>query len=301
MKVSLGEIRSDYEGFAKLARLHKEILLHEGEHHEILEVDMAATRWMDANMCAPFGAILHAARMLKYRILRMPSRVGKILQKNGFLPNFGFDREKLPDSYGTTIEYKRFERTDAQAFKRYVEMHFVGKSKGLPAMTPGLLGKFRQSISEMFENAVDHSNTQMGIFACGQHFPGGRGYGHARLDFSIADLGDGMKNVIRQKLGLDLPPEAAIEWAMAGNNTTRTPEGGKPGGLGLKLIREFIGLNHGKFQVVSDAGYWSFKDGKAETKPLPDVFPGTIVNVEINAADKASYRLASEVDPSTIF
>ena len=302
MIVNLGEIRSDYEGFARLARLRGEVLLPGGDVQEILEVDMGATKWMDGNMCAPFGAILHAARTRwrKFRILSMSSKVESILQKNGFLPGFGFDRAKLPDTYGTTIEYKRFERTDAQAFKRYVETHFVGKHKGLPAMTPALLGRFRQSIYEMFENAMGHSNTQMGIFACGQHFPG-RGFGHARLDFSIADLGDGIRNVIRQRLGHDMTPEAAIEWAMAGSNTTRTREEGKPGGLGLKLIKEFIVLNHGKFQIVSDAGYWSFEEGKTDTRPLADPFPGTIVNIEINAADKQSYRLASEVDPSTIF
>ena len=69
----------------------------------------------------------------------------------------------------------------------------------------------------------------------------------------------------------------------------------------MKLIKDFINLNKGKLQIASDAGYWSFQLGKFETKRFSMPFPGTVVNIEINTADKQSYRLASEIDPSNIF
>jgi hypothetical protein len=296
-----GKIRSDYDGFKKLVLLHRDIQQQTIRPDGLLEIDMRHTRWMDANMCAPFGAILYAAQSPHYRISGLCDKVMTIIQKNGFLPNFGFDREKLPDLYGTTIEYSRFERTDAQAFKNYVARHFVGRAKGLPKMSAQLQGKFRESISEIFENAVDHSNSKMGIFTCGQFFPGKHDHTHARLDFSIADLGDGMRKVISNRLGIEMTSQEAIKWAVAGTNTTRQRSDGKPGGLGLKLIKDFINLNQGRLQIVSDSGYWSFTYQGVEVMSLESPFPGTIVNIEINAADKQSYRLASEVDPANIF
>jgi hypothetical protein len=50
--------------------------------------------------------------------------------------------------------------------------------------------------------------------------------------------------------------DQAIEWALQEGNTTR--KGSVPGGLGLKLIREFIAMNKGRIQIVSDRGYWEF-------------------------------------------
>ena len=93
--------------------------------------------------------------------------------------------------------------------------------------------------------------------------------------------------------------EHAIAWALEGNNTTKT--GSIPGGLGLKLIRDFIKLNGGRIQIVSDAGYWeTHKDGNA-VLPFTAAFPGTLVNIEINTADKCAYQLASEAAPDNLF
>lgn len=41
----------------------------------------------------------------------------------------------------------------------------------MPDMSPGLLKKFRESLFEIFSNAVLHSRTELGIYSCGQLFP----------------------------------------------------------------------------------------------------------------------------------
>ena len=114
----------------------------------------------------------------------------------------------------------------------------------MPVMSPGLLKKFRESIFEIFSNAVLHSRTEMGIFSCGQFFPR-----RHRLDFSVADLGIGMRRNIQENTGMDLSSVAALEWATQGQNTTK--RGPVPGGLGLKLLSEFIDLNGGCIQILS--------------------------------------------------
>lgn len=289
MKLFLRPIYSNFDGFAQLAELHAQV---RDLAFETLEIDMGGATWFDANMCAPLGAILYkTSRDLNtVKLVNLEPKVQSILSKNGFLMNYGLARKA--DTYGTTIEYKRFESKDERYFAAYIEQHLVGKR--IPKMSVGLQKKFRESIFEILSNAVIHAETKLGIFACGQFFPKSQ-----RLDFSIADLGIGMRENIKKNRGLDLTPEAAIAWATEGNNTTKT--GNIPGGLGLKLLRGFVTLNKGRIQIVSDAGYWELAHGAVATKSFGQPFPGTVVNLEINVADRHSYCLRSEQDLGNIF
>ncbi|MFV9690092.1 MAG: ATP-binding protein, partial [Desulfobacteria bacterium] len=120
-----------------------------------------------------------------------------------------------------------------------------------------------------------------------------------RLDFSVADLGIGIRRNMKENAGLDLAPEDAIIWATEGRNTTKRDQ--IPGGLGLKLLSEFIELNGGRIQIVSDAGYWKREKGEIFIARLDQPFPGTVVSVEINTADKQSYALTHELSETDIF
>jgi len=68
-----------------------------------VEIDLSSTTWFDADMCAPFGAILYRIGQLGNQIHLTNFRPGveKILSKNGFLSHYG--RLLLPDTFGTTI------------------------------------------------------------------------------------------------------------------------------------------------------------------------------------------------------
>jgi len=159
-------------------------------------------------------------------------------------------------------------------------------------MTPALLKRFRESLFEIFENALEHSYTKYGVFACGQHYPKDE-----RLDFTVVDLGIGFHGNIHKKLGVLFSPNEAIQWALTGK-TTRI---GRPGGLGLKLLREFINLNGGRLIIVSDVGYCELSRGNVSTQSLSKPFPGTALTIEVNTADQSSYCLTTEVDPTDIF
>ena len=139
-----------------------------------------------------------------------------------------------------------------------------------------------------------HSRTRLGIFSCGQLFPR-----KGLLNFTVADLGVGIRQNIQDYAGLDLAAEDAIVWATEENNTTR--RGPIPGGLGLKLLREFIELNGGCLQIVSVAGFWQTENGTVSTARLGHPFPGTVGYIGINTADMNSYSLASELDADEIF
>jgi len=291
LAIPLPKIEHERAGFEALVRLNagaEECFLDD------IDVDMGKTSWFDADMCAAFGAILYrlgAARFNAVRVQNIPAQVEKVLSRNGFLSAYG--REKIPDRWGTTIPYQRFDTKDDRYFGSYIESEFVRRSE-MPQMSSGLRKKFHESVFEIFSNAVIHSQTKLGIFACGQYYPKKN-----RLDFSVADLGVGIQQKVQEALGTEITPEMAIIWATQGRNTTK--RGPIPGGLGLKLLTEFIQLNGGRIQIVSDAGYWTRGKGGARTARLSSPFPGTVVTLEVDTSDTQSYALASEVSAADIF
>lgn len=290
MNISLPQIRHNKAGFEALVQLWAQT---ETYFLEDIDIDLKATNWFDADMCAPFGAILYrlSQNLNTIRLYNIPFRVEEILSKNGFLSHYG--RVVIPDTWGTTIPYKRFDIKDDRYFAGYIEDEFVHRPE-MPDMSLGLLKKFREGVFEIFSNAVIHSQTTLGIFSCGQFFPK-----RNNLVFSVADLGIGIRQNILDNRRLNLTPEQAIRWATEGRNTTK--QGPVPGGLGLKLLGEFIDLNGGCIQIVSDAGYWRRERNQVTTALLHHPFPGTVVSLEINTADTQSYVLASELTEEDIF
>ncbi|MHC1772826.1 MAG: ATP-binding protein [Flexilinea sp.] len=280
---SIKSIYSNISGYSQIAQIATNLDFYE---FSSITIDMQQMIWCDGNMCSPLGAILYrAGRDLNDIVLEnIPSPVEKLLCKNGFLASYG--RTQLADTYGSTIQYRRFEPDEDRVFNYYLDEQF--RNKAIPEMSAGLHKKFIEGLMEIFSNAVLHSDTKLGIFVCGQYF-----HQQHRLDFTITDLGIGICRNLLDKIGLKLAADQAIDWAAEGNNTTK--RGRIPGGLGLKLLREFIRLNQGRLQIISDTGFWEqYPDGRKEMTLMTQSFPGTIVNIEINTADQNSYRLSTE-------
>ncbi len=290
MKYFLPEIRHNRVGFEELVRFYSET---KNCVFGNIEVDMGNTTWFDADMCASFGAILYHLKKLNntVELINISDSVKKILSKNGFLSYYG--GEKYLDNWATTILYKRFDPKDDRYFTIYVENKLMNRPE-MPNMSERVQKKFQESIFEIFSNSVLHSRTELGIFCCGQYYPNKN-----RIDFSVTDLGIGIRQNVKKLAGLDLSPEEAINWATQDRNTTK--QGHIPGGLGLKLLCEFIDLNGGNIQIVSDSGYWRRENSQTTIARLKHAFPGTVVNVEIKTNDPHTYKLSSELTPSDIF
>ena len=82
MNPPLSAIHHNQPGFVALARLHaqtKDCFLDD------VEIDMQATDWHDADMCAAFGAILYRMEdnLNTVRLTNIQSDVRNILSKNG--------------------------------------------------------------------------------------------------------------------------------------------------------------------------------------------------------------------------
>ncbi len=289
MIFSLPDVRSDEAGFWGLASLWKAA---EALEYGKLELDLTRCNWFDANMCAALGAVLArvADRLNAVEIVSIREGVESVLCRNGFLTNFGYPASD--DRQGTTLPYRRLRLNDAGRFEDYLADNLVGK--GIPEMAAGFGRVFKQSLFEVFQNAVQHSESRHGLFVCGQFYPT-----RHRLDISIADAGVGIPANVERFLARSMLPEQALGWALQEGHTTK--RGRLPGGVGLKFLKDFVRKNGGKFAIGSGGGYYIFSGSYDSVQPLGHPLPGTIVNLEIDTADTQRYGLDGEISPDSIF
>ena len=290
MKINIGTINSDCNGFDSIADIAvktKDVWL------DSIELDLSLCSFFEANMAAPLYAVIARLRdeLNDVTIANVPTGVINILRKNKFLSVF--NQPELIDKNQTTLPFKIFKLSAGDQFNDYLNSYMKGR--GIPAMSEALTKRFRQSLFEIFLNAAIHSQSKAGIFACGQVYPN-----EHRLDFTIADAGVGIRDNVRKYTRKPkLNSCEAIEWAMTEGNTTKN--GNQPGGLGLKLIKDFIQMNGGKIQVVSRFGYYEFSANGDFIQKMNNDFPGTCINIEINTKDTSSYCLKSELKSEDIF
>jgi anti-anti-sigma regulatory factor len=281
--VRLQDIRSDLSGFRILSEFAYSCM--QSSDSEII-INMSDVHWIDAHMSAPMGVLFAQLkrRGRSTRMIELQPSVQEALIRNSFLTYHDTKSSTVNDQSGGVIPFRHFEVLDDVALYEYLSWLFRGN--GLPEMSNALQSEFQDNVFEIFANAKEHSETSMGVFACGQAFPRDH-----RFDFCIADAGIGFRNKIAKEIGREYTSVEAICWAVQERNTVRKHS---PGGLGLKLLKEFIFKNGGSIQIVSEDGYWNYRGGIEDSCMLGFPFPGTFVNLEINTADKQSYRLKTE-------
>ena len=281
MRAEVSEIKTSWQGFGRLVSLNAEM---EGLLFDNLELDLSKCSWFDANMSAPLGVILArcADDLNDVTVTGVREEIVKVLSKNLFLRNYGYP--PVTDGNGTVVPFNRFDLTDDRYFASYVNQYTQGK--GIPEMSQLLRRKFNEAIGELFANAVTHSASRLGIFACGQYFPKTQFF-----NFCIADAGGGFIGAIKRAFDLEIDSIKAMKACLGDGFTTKRNE---PGGLGLKLIKNFIELNRGSLVIVSNSAYYEFSHSGEIFQQLGSPFPGTCVNIEVNTADRSRYRLSSE-------
>ena len=290
MKLNVNTIKSNRAGFNAIARIAEET---SALSFDSVVLDFSRCSFFDANMAAPLYSVISRLRdeLNSVSVVNIPSDIKEILQKNHFLTIFNIG--DLQDTNQTTIPFKIFKLQAGEQFSDYLDRYMNGR--GIPTMSAALTKRFRQSLLEIFQNAAIHSRSGAGVFTCGQFFPQKH-----RLDFTIADAGVGIRENVRRYTRIaKMDSCKAIQWALVEGHTTKT--GKQPGGLGLKLLKDFIRMNTGKLQIVSRFGYYEFSAQEESTIKIEHDFPGTCVNIEINTGDTSSYCLKSELSSDDIF
>lgn len=276
--------RTDARTYSAFGQIYAAACLHPGP---AFEIDCSQLGFCGGNLSAALS-VLHRQLSAQGKGLvfnKMQPGVRSILNDAGL---FG---PALQRPRSSVIPLTPFEAGESSRFDLYVRKGLEGK--GLPTMSSGLEQEFFTGIHELFTNFEIHSQSSRGAFACGQLFPQ-----VGRVELSLVDHGIGIPAKIMAR-GYAPTPHSAIAWAMTGTNTTR--EGDVPGGLGLKVLREFIAMNEGELTIASHGGFWKEAGGRLDMRPLAHPFPGTAVTVVVNTKDSRSYRLTKEIKAGDIF
>lgn len=294
MKIKIpSHIRSDFEGYGFLSELNQQMNQH---FMEEIDLDFSNNIWFEANLCAVLGAIINEAQNMlnQVNLINLKPKQSEIFGKNHFLASFS--GEKIEDTNNTTIKYRKNKLTEEKQIKNFLESELINKPD-FPKLSKNAKKEIIRSIFEIYSNAILHGNCDY-VYSCGQFFPTKN---PPRIDFTIVDLGSTIQKNVSDFLMDNLSGKDAIKWAISENNTTKPKSNNIPGGLGLKLMLEFVKLNKGQVQMISGDGYWQF-DKKGEFKDdLRSHFPGTIVNLEFNLDDSSFYYLKSEHEETILF
>ena len=285
----LPTVHSNRQGFESIGALAKAA---EGLFADRLQLNMSRVSFFDANMAAPLGAILAqvADKFNIVEIVAVPDKVEQVLRKNRFLTNYWY--ESLDDSDRITMPFRRLRLSDEGEFEEYIHRQLSGR--GIPRMSEGASRVFKKKAFEVYQNAIVHSESGLGVFVCGQFFPQ-----QYRLDFTIADVGIGIRETVRRYFNdTRISSLPALKWALKPLNTTK--RGPHPGGLGLEFLQKFARLNKGKIQIASRFGFYELNCDKETFEEMEADFPGTAVTIGINTADEGVYFLKSEIDTDDV-
>jgi hypothetical protein len=281
-------INNTFESFQSLIQLYK---THKDELFG--DIHLEIYHFFAANMSAALGAVLDkfTANLNDIHFDYLSPQIETILLKNDFLTYFG--KQRSVDVNHTTIKFLKLNPTDGKYFKNYVIEELIeGHITDLPQMSNGVKEKMVEAIYEIFVNAQIHSETEF-IYTCGQFFPTKN-----KIEFTIVDTGIGFREKINRRFGSNLRATQAIKWAVEEKKTTKE---GISGGLGLAVLREFVILNKGKMQIISNEGFYQFNSDGETLNEFQGEFPGTIVNLQFRTDDNNNYSLKSEIDINDIF
>lgn len=144
-----------------------------------------------------------------------------------------------------------------------------------------------KNIYEIFSNAVEHSHSQYGVFACGHWMPHKK-----KLVFSVCDTGTGISRTIKQK-DASLSSVQALDWALKRGNSTKQLSDGVPRGLGLSDLKAFIKLNNGDLNIFTNDVYYKCSVTEKITSLQYDIL-GTLITLTITADYNHVYILREE-------
>jgi hypothetical protein len=243
---------------------------------KLVSFDFSGCDFLRPNAVAFLGGLarfieLHGGR-LELDLASMKEPIKNNLQKNGFINYFDKDSSSSYDM-GNTVPYYEYLEPDDNHFLEYLDRHWLGRN--WVSVSSELKDKIISTVSEIYLNVFEHSDSNIGMFTCGQYFPNLK-----QLHLTIVDFGVGIPVKVKSHSQdkAKYSDSECMEWAFQYGTTTRT---NSPGGNGLHLLKNFIISNKGKLSVFSLNGY-TCVDASGETHIcFEETFLGTFVNISI--------------------
>lgn len=211
----------------------------------------------------------------------LPKAVHMNLAQNGFLHDFGCQHAPWE---GNSVLYWSSCQHDPTIVGEYLRYKWLGK--GWVNVSNRLRDAIAGQVSEIYLNAFEHSQSQIGVFSCGQHYEK-----TGLLQLSVVDFGLGIPTRVRAlPQNSKLSTREALKWAFTLGNSTKR---GICSGMGLSLLEDFIATNQGNLSLYTHDVCVMVDDNGARYENLHTSFSGTLVNIALRC-DEQYYCLASE-------
>lgn len=288
---TINDAASDFDRLINLDKKIREICNHVPRGSKIC-LDFSECSFLRQNAVAYLGAIstylkIDCGYKVFYKMGTMNERIIKMLTDDGFIQkNFTTHKNSNKPISSDVVKFNHFKgdlNSDVELsreIRSYIDDDWL-KNDWI-RISETLKQDISAKMYEIFANALEHSKSTVGCFACGQKYEE-----TSEFVLSVIDLGVGIPGSVKKFLNEPINDTEAIAWAFKNNNTTRS---NKVGGLGLDLIAEFLSLNHGELSIYSNNVCYRIKDKKVIIVPIETFFPGTIVNIRLRI-DKNSFYL----------
>lgn len=294
LHINIPRINDSPADFVKLFRIWDEV----NDYFEDVKFDFSQCSFLRPNAVAFLGGLT--------RLIESRSRTAIFdwdtvkndavmtnLSQNGFAGYFGHTSSGWT---GNSIPYREDKVRNVNGIMDYLEIYWLGQ--GWVQVSSSLRDAIVGHVWEIYNNAFEHSESEIGVFSCGQHFPG-----YNELLLSVVDFGQGIPAKVRNFLSSDpraeqLTAAGCLRWAFQRNTTTKPKE--EPGGLGLDLLKKFVQVNQGKLEVYSNDGYSLINKYGESFSNITTSFEGTMFHITLRC-DENLYRFADETNGNVPF
>jgi anti-sigma regulatory factor (Ser/Thr protein kinase) len=278
--------------FARLFGIWNEV----NDYFEDIRFDFSRCGFLRPNAVAFLGGL---ARLIESRMGSVTfdwgtlhnSWVRTTIRQNGFACAFG-DISAPWD--GNSIRYREDREFYPDEVADYLSDNWLGKGWVHTHVSEALKNAIVDRVLELYVNAFEHSESQIGVFSCGQYFPKLN-----ELHLTLVDFGMGIPANVRgylKKVRPDLPAERlkagdCLKWAFLRMTTTRPDSTSR--GVGLDLLKSFIRVNRGTMHVFSNEGFVEITADGEVYDSLSMAFEGTVFHIKL-ICDENDYCLAGE-------
>lgn len=207
------------------------------------------------------------------------SKLFKYFQTSGLYSFFTGDTTDYTNK--NTIPFKEIHMED-DAIIKYIDSII---DLAPIHLTPQCRDLLFTNIYEIFNNSTEHAAAKLGVFACGHWMPNKK-----QLVFSVYDTGIGIPELVKQKICPDFTSQRALRWALTSGNSTSQLNDGVPRGIGLPNLKQFVSLNNGSLDILSNDVYYNYKGtGTFHSLDTPTI--GTLIGLTIIADDEHIYAV----------
>lgn len=288
LKYSIPTINDGHEDFIKLIDLNRK-LISASTYYLPKDYDFLFTfegcQFLRQNAIAYLGAVSTYLKELGFSVMysfsTMKKSIFEMLQKDGFLSsNFGKNFSESSDVSADSIKFTGFRGNIKEDEQLSLEIVDYIRNEWLKDSNISVAPKLKSDLSakmyELFANALEHSNSKIGCFVCGQIYDEDH-----EIVLTVVDLGIGIvqsvKNFLYQRNRI-IDSRNAIKWALEPGNTTRSDDSG---GLGLSLIYDFLNINNGIMDIYCNDVFLRVDQGELKVKSLETDFTGTMINIRM--------------------